>query len=149
MKEPDPALVSRLKGTPDDQKTVWVSNHPPGAYLPAVPLAWAVTALGYESALPATLRIAGIIAGLFAVGFAYLLGREVSNGDERAGLLTAAITVCVPTFTYVSGTGLTDAASFGAGLAVTWMAVRMIRLGYTTHRTYWLAAFVTLSRSPA
>jgi predicted membrane-bound dolichyl-phosphate-mannose-protein mannosyltransferase len=145
VERPDPGLVSRLKGAPADQKTVWVANHPPGAYLPAVPLAWTTNALGYESALPVTLRIAGIIAGLCAIGFAYLLGREVSDGDERAGLLTATITVCVPTFAFVSGTGLTDAASFAAGLAVTWMAVRMVRLGYTTHRTYWLAAFVTLA----
>lgn len=145
VQEPDPGLDSRLKGAPDDQKTVWVANHPPGAYLPAVPLAWASNALHYEAALPATLRIAGIIAGVFAVGFAYLLGREVNDGDERSGLLTAAITVCVPTFTFVSGTGLTDAASFAAGLAVTWMAVRMIRLGYTSHRTSWLAAFVALA----
>ncbi|MGN6696498.1 MAG: ArnT family glycosyltransferase [Aquihabitans sp.] len=145
VQQPDAGLASRLKGAPDDQKTVWTANHPPGAYLPAVPLVWITNALGYDSALPVTLRIAGIFAGLFAVGFAYLLGREVSDGDERAGLLTAAITVCIPTFTFASGTGLTDAASFAAGLAVTWMAVRMIRLGYTSHRTYWLAAFVTLA----
>jgi len=143
--QPDPGLDSRLEDAPRDQKTVWVANHPPGAYLPAVPLVWLTNALGVESALPVDLRIAGIFTGLFAVGFAYLLGREVCDGDERAGLLAAAITVFVPTFTFVSGTGMTDAASFAAGTAVTWMAVRIIRLGFTSHRTSWLAAFVTLA----
>ena len=145
--QPDPELASRLAAAPPTLKTIWVANHPPGAYLPAVPIVWLTNALGVHSAVPVALRIAGIAFGVAALGFAYLLGREVSDGDERAGLLAAALMGFVPHLAYVSGTGFTDSASLAGGLAVTWMAVRMIRLGFTRHRTYWLAAFVAVAWS--
>lgn len=142
---PDRSLASRLEAAPSSLETVWVANHPPGAYLPAVPIVWVTDVLGAEGAVPVALRTVGILFGTVAVGFAYLLGRELAEGNERAGLLAATITASAPHLAYVSGTGLTDSASLAGGLAVTWMAVRMIRLGFTRHRLHWLAAFVTVA----
>lgn len=122
-------LPPNSRGEPVRQ-LIWVANHPPGAYLVAVPPTWLTMRLGHETLVIAWLRGASAIGVALVVGFTALLARSLT-ADRRTVILAAGLTAVAPYMIGMGAQGMTDTTSLAAAVAGTWAATEIVRRGLT------------------
>lgn len=142
-----PALEERLDETGDRAKgqltpyhKVWVANHPPGAYLPAMPGVWLGRAIGSGNMVMLSLRLSNVAGLAAAVLMTAFLAREVTRRNAAA-VFAAAATASVPYFLYITSWGMTDGVTLALTTGVVWAAIRALRRGFDRNSTLVLAAF--------
>lgn len=140
MPPTSPALAERLAETkaPPGELTpyqkVWVANHPPGAYLPALPGVWAGRLLGSGNAVVFALRLSNIAGFAATVVLAALLTREVTRRTAPA-VLAAVLTAANPYLQYITAWAMTDGMTIVVTTAAVWAAVRALRRGFDRNST--------------
>lgn len=114
--------------------TVWVANHPPGAYLLALPGTWVAKATrsGYEVLW--WQRAVNVLALALAVGCTAVLARELT-GSPWAGAVAAGLFATTPYLSRASALGMTDASALAAMVAVVWAGARALRRGFDRSTT--------------
>ncbi|MCB0978986.1 MAG: DUF2142 domain-containing protein, partial [Acidimicrobiales bacterium] len=140
-----PALVERLAeteradGVLTPYQKVWVANHPPGAYLPALPGVWLGRAIGSGNTVLFALRMSNVFGFALTVLVTALLAREVTR-RTAAGVVAAAAVAAVPYLQNVTSWAMTDGMTLAVTTAVVWAAVRALRRGFDANSTIVLAA---------
>jgi hypothetical protein len=131
---------TELASAPDARyRAVWVANHPPLPYVAAAPLIWWSNLTGRPDGGLLLMRFLNVGFAAIGVGLTYLLGRELSGGAGRVGVLAAALVALAPHGHALFGAGLTDGMAFAAGTFVTWAGVVCLRRGVTAERLGMLA----------
>lgn len=141
-----PALEERLAETGDRRgeltpyQKVWVANHPPAAYLPALPGVWLGRAIGSGNTVLFSLRIANVAGFAVACLTTALLTREVTRRTAPA-VLAAAGTASVPYFQYITSWAMTDGFTLAITVGVVWATIRALRRGFDRNSTLVVTAF--------
>ena len=107
--------------------TSWVANHPPGAYLPALPGTILARVTGNGTSVLLWLRLTNVGFFVVAVGLTALVARELTD-SPWTGALAAAITANVPYALATTSLAMTDGATLAAMLAVMLATMRASRL---------------------
>jgi hypothetical protein len=128
------ALAPPVEDGPNPRHQVWVANHPPGSYLPALPGAWIAVRNDGGAQILLWQRFANVVGGSLVVGFAGLLGRELS-GRWSVGAIVAGLTALSPHLAGTTASGLTDGLSTAALVATLWATIRALRRGFDAGST--------------
>ncbi len=114
----------------DENRTVWVANHPPLPYLATAPVVWWSEWTQRPDGGLFPMRIANVVWGAVGVAFTYLIAKELTR-SSRLALLSAGAAAMMTQFYAALSLAMTDGMTFAAGAAVTWAGVRCLRRGTT------------------
>ncbi len=126
------ASLDRPLAVPD----VHVGNNPPFPYLAALPLTEISDRLGVRGGPLLGWRLLGVGGAVGAVGFGFLLGRELGGGDDFVGLVTAGVLSGVVAIHLVSALAALDGPALMATTAVTWALARLARTRTASHAAH-------------
>lgn len=123
------ALQARVRAMAPDRRQLYVAKSPPWPYLLAAPPAALTRALGVTGGPLFGLRLVNLMAATGAVVCTYVLGRELSGGDRRVGLVAAGILGALPHTSFVTALGMIDGIALLAGTATLASLARVCRRG--------------------
>lgn len=114
----------------DQNRTVWVANHPPLFYASVAPLIWFSDITHPADGGLLMLRLANIAYGAVGILFTYAIAKELTQ-SARLALLSAAAAAMVTQLHAALSLGMSDGLTYAAGAAVTWAGLRCLRRGTT------------------
>ncbi len=123
----------------NENRTVWVANHPPLPYAVLVP------AIGFAEAVERPdgglllLRLANVAWGAVGIVITFFIALELTRSDRLALLSAAAVAMVTQLYASLS-LAMTDGMTFAAGAAVTWAGLRCLQRGVTTRNLALLSA---------
>jgi hypothetical protein len=115
----------------DENRSVWVANHPPLPYVTVVPLIDYAEATERDDGGLLLMRMANIAWGGVGIVITFFIARELTRSD-RLALLSAAAAAMVTQLYASLSLAMTDGMTFAAGAAVTWAGIRCLQRGVTT-----------------
>lgn len=136
----DRMVAENVAAGRDDRDLVWVANHPPGAYLPALPGAWVARVTGQGEAALISLRLTNVLGMGLAVGLTALLAREIT-GSGVAGAVAAGVMAAVPHLGATTALGMTDGLTLAAVVGVVWAVTRAVGRDFDRGATAVVAGF--------
>ncbi len=101
-------LDLRVEGTRERYGDVWVANNPPLGYLAYLPPSVATRVIGSDTAPLMALRLVNVAFFAIAAVMLAQLGRRLSGGDDRVGLIAAGIFAMLPHVGTIAGSGYLD-----------------------------------------
>jgi hypothetical protein len=98
-------------------------------YLATAPLIWLSNVVDRPDGGLMFMRLANIAFAATGVVLTYVLGRDLSGGVRRIGVVAAAMAALVPQGHTLFSQGMNDGLGFAAGTAVAWAGVRCVGTG--------------------
>lgn len=106
---------------------IHVANNPPFFYAAALPGSMATSWLPVRGETLLGFRLTVVAATVAAIGLSYLLGRELSNGDDFVGIATAGILAGVVSIDLTVARAALDGPSLAVTTGTTWALARFAR----------------------
>ena len=124
-----PELAARLGASSESRPKMYVAKSPPWPYvLAAVPAALS-RAVGLPGGALFGLRVTNLLGGAVAVAATYALGRELSGGDRRVGLVAAGTLAALPFIGFEVALGMIDGIALAATTVTLAILACLCRLG--------------------
>lgn len=118
---------------------IWVANHPPGAYLPAVPGVVVAERLESERLAVMSVRMANVVGFAAAVVASAALARELT-GRRSAAVVAAWLVALNPYVGFVGAVAMSDGWSLAAVVAALWASLQALRSAFDRNSTLLLSA---------
>ena len=124
-----PELEARLANTSESRAHNYVAKSPPWPYVLAAGPAALSRALGLPGGALFGLRVTNLLGAAVAVAATYALGRELSGGDTRVGLVAAGTLAVLPYVGFDVALGMIDGIALAATTVTLAILARICRQG--------------------
>ena len=124
-----PELEARLAATSESRRHMYVAKSPPWPYVLAAGPAALSRAVGLPGGALFGLRVTNLLGGAVAVAATYALGRELSGGDTRVGLVAAGTLAALPYVGFDVALGMIDGIALAATTVTLAILARLCRQG--------------------
>lgn len=128
----------------DENRTIWVANHPPLFYVSVAPLVWYSELTHRPDGGLLLLRFANIAYGAVGLAFTYAIALELTRSRRLALLSTGVAAMTTQLYASLS-LAMSDGMTFAAGAAVTWAGLRCVQRGTTTRNLTLLAVTTAIA----
>jgi Predicted membrane protein (DUF2142) len=129
----------------DRYRGAWVANHPPLNYVLSAPAIWVSNWTGRPDGGLLFLRLQNVSLAAVGVALTYFVGLELSRGNRRIGLLSAAVAALVPQGVTLFSHGMNDGLGFAAGSGLVWATLRCCRRPATRRDLALLSGFAIVA----
>ena len=124
-----PEIAARLAATSESRRQMYVAKSPPWPYAIAALPAAVSRGLGLPGGALFGLRFTNLLGGAIAVVATYALGRELSGGDRRVGLVAAGTLAALPYLGFDVALGMIDGIALAATTVTLAILARICRRG--------------------